>query len=219
MDLLQNLHLKGFNMLNFEEQYYSDKVKIIVGVDEAGRGPLCGPVVAGACILPKDYKNELINDSKKLTDKKREMVFKEIIKNSLAYGVGYVDAETIDRINIYEASKIAMMKAIKNLKIKYDLILTDAMPLKIPNVEVIPIIKGDAKCECIASGSIIAKVCRDHYMIAMSKKYPNYNLAKHKGYPTKEHIELLNKYGPIKGFYRFSYRPVKISLVKQLKIL
>jgi ribonuclease HII len=206
-------------MLNFEEQYYSGEVEVIVGVDEAGRGPLCGPVVAGACILPKDYKNRLINDSKKLSEKKREELFKEIIKHSLAYGVGYVGPEIIDRINIYEASKIAMMKAIKNLNIKYDLVLTDAMPLKIPGVKVIPIIKGDAKCECIASGSIIAKVCRDHYMMAMSKKYPEYKLDKHKGYPTKEHLELLNLFGPIRGFYRYSYKPVKISLVKQLKIL
>lgn len=206
-------------MLTFEDQYYSNKVELIVGVDEAGRGPLCGPVVAGACILPKGYKNEHINDSKQLSPKKREIVFKEIIKNSIAYGVGYVFPDVIDRVNIYEASRIAMIKAISNLHSKYDLVLTDAMPLKIPNMEVMPIIKGDAKCECIASGSIIAKVCRDHYMEAMAKKYPEYHLDKHKGYPTKEHLELLEKYGPIKGFYRFSYKPVKISLVKQLKIL
>ena len=206
-------------MLTFEEQYYNQKVKLIVGVDEAGRGPLCGPVVAGACILPKDYKNEEINDSKKLSSKKREKVFKEIIKNAIAYGVGFVDAETIDQINIYEASRIAMIKAISNLRVKYDLILSDAMPMNLPERKVIPIVKGDAKCECIAAGSIIAKVCRDHYMEIMDKKYPEYHLAKNKGYPTKEHIAALYKYGPIKGFYRYTYGPVKVAFVKQLKIL
>lgn len=206
-------------MLNYEENYRNENIKIIVGVDEAGRGPLCGPVVAGACVLPVNYSNELLNDSKKLSPKNRELVFLDLIKNSLAYGIGYVDAITIDKINIYEASKIAMIKAIANLRVKYDLVLTDAMPLKLPNVEVIPIIKGDAKCACIAAGSIFAKVCRDHYMIAMSKKYPNYHLEKNKGYPTREHIALLNKYGPIKSFYRFSYSPVQISFVKMLKIV
>src|SRR5574344_887413 len=205
-------------MLTFEEQYYDEKTKLIVGVDEAGRGPLCGPVVAGACILPRDYKNENINDSKKLSEKQREKVFLEIIKNAIAYGVGYVDAPTVDKINIYEASRIAMIKAISNLRSKYDLILSDAMPMNLPERKVIPIIKGDAKCECIAAGSIIAKVCCDHYMKAMSKKYPYYHLEKNKGYPTKEHIELLKKYGPIKGFYRYSYGPVKIAYVKQLKL-
>jgi len=206
-------------MLTFEERFYSQKVKLIVGVDEAGRGPLCGPVVAGACILPKDYKNEEINDSKKLSSKKREKVFKEIIKNAIAYGVGFVDAETIDQINIYEASRIAMIKAISNLRVKYDLILSDAMPMNLPERKVIPIVKGDEKCECIAAGSIIAKVCRDHYMEIMDKKYPEYHLSKNKGYPTKEHIAALYKYGPIKGFYRYTYGPVKVAFVKQLKIL
>jgi Ribonuclease HII len=205
-------------MLDFEEQYYNENIKIIVGVDEAGRGPLCGPVVAGACILPRNYHNEDINDSKKLSAKVRERVFKEIIKNAIAYGVGYVDAKTIDEINIYEASRVAMIKAIRNLRVNYDLILTDAMPMNLPNMKVIPLIKGDAKCECIAAGSIIAKVCRDHYMNEMAKKYPMYHLDKNKGYPTKEHIEALKKYGPIKGFYRYSYGPVKVSYVKQLKL-
>lgn len=205
-------------MLDYEKNFYNDKIKIIVGVDEAGRGPICGPVVAGACILPPDFKSELINDSKKLNEKKRELAFKEIIKNSLAYGIGYVDSETIDKVNILEATKIAMLKAIKNLNMSFDLVLTDAVKLKIPNVEVIALIKGDAKCECIAAGSIIAKVCRDRYMKAMALKYPFFELEKNKGYPTKRHIELLNKYGPVKGFYRYSYAPVRIAMVKQLKL-
>lgn len=206
-------------MLTYEKNFYSEKIKIIVGVDEAGRGPLCGPVVAGACILPMDYLDEDINDSKKLSAKKREIVFKRIVKNSISYGIGYVSPKVIDEVNIYEASRIAMIKAISNLRQKYDLILTDAMPIKLPNIEVIPIIKGDAKCECIAAGSILAKVCRDYYMEAMAKKYPEYKLEKNKGYPTKEHVELLNKYGPIKGFYRYTYNPVKIAYIKSLKII
>ena len=205
-------------MLDFEKQFYNKKIEFIVGCDEAGRGPLCGPVVAAAVILPKNYDNELINDSKKLTEKKREFVFNEIIKNAIAYGIGYVYPETIDKINIYEASRIAMMTAIKNMNHRFDLVVSDCMPMKIPNVEVIPLVKGDAKCQCIAAASILAKVCRDRYMFAMDKKYPKYNLKKHKGYPTKEHIELLNKYGPIRGFYRFSYGPVKKSFCKNLKL-
>jgi len=205
-------------MLDYENNYYSDKIEFIVGCDEAGRGPLCGPVVAGAVILPKGYKNDLINDSKKLTDKKREIAFKQIIKDAVAYGLGFVDAETIDKINIYEASRIAMLKAIKNMNHRFDLVLSDCMPMKIPNIETIPLVKGDAKCMCIAAASILAKVCRDRYMEGMDRKYPQYNLKKHKGYPTKEHIELLEKYGPVKKFYRFTYGPVKKSLLKQLKL-
>src|SRR5574344_1795386 len=133
-------------MLTFERNFYSEKIKVIVGVDEAGRGPLCGPVVAGACILPIDYLDDDINDSKKLSPKKREIVFKRIIKNSISYGIGFVSPEVIDEVNIYEASRIAMIKAIKNLRSKFDLVLTDAMPIKLPVIDVIPIIKGDAKC-------------------------------------------------------------------------
>src|SRR5574344_488393 len=128
-------------MLTYEKNFYSEKIKIIVGVDEAGRGPLCGPVVAGACILPMDYLDEDINDSNKLSAKERDIVFKRIVKNSISYGIGYVSAKVIDEVSIYEASRIAMIKAISNLRQKYDLILTDAMPIKLPNIEVIPIIK------------------------------------------------------------------------------
>lgn len=205
-------------MLDFEQQYYSDKIEFIVGCDEAGRGPLCGPVVAAAVILPMDYKNELINDSKKMTEKNREKVFLQIIHDAIAYGVGFVDPETIDKVNIYESSRIAMMKAIKNMNHKFDLVVSDCMPMKIPGVEVIPLVKGDAKCQCIAAASVLAKVCRDRYMLAMDKKYPQYNLKKHKGYPTKEHVELLEKYGPIRGFYRFTYGPVKKCFVKHINL-
>lgn len=204
-------------MLNFEENYYTEKVNFIVGVDEAGRGPLCGPVVAACCILPRYYKNEHINDSKKLSEKKREIAYKEIIENALDYGIGIVDAKRIDKINIYEATKEAMHIAISKLKISYDLILTDAMKLQNEKVEVIPLIKGDAKCECIAAASIIAKVTRDHILEEYDKKYPQYGFKSHKGYGTKKHIEAIKQYGIIKDFHRESYEPIK-SLIKNKQI-
>ena len=199
--------------LNFQDQYYSKKVKLIVGVDEAGRGPLAGPVVAAACILPRAYINKEINDSKQLSEKKREELFEIIKKDAIAYGVGIVSAEEIDKLNIYEATKKAMKEAIANLKHEFDLILTDAMPLKGFDVEVVPIIKGDAKALPIAAASIIAKVTRDHMMEELGKKYPEYGFEIHKGYGTAKHMEALKKFGPIKGVHRFSYKPVaKIAL-------
>ena len=199
--------------LDFQEQFYSKKIKVIVGVDEAGRGPLAGPVVAAACILSRAYINKEINDSKQLTEKKREALFEIIKKDAIAYGVGIVSAEEIDTLNIYEATKKAMKAAINNLKVKFDLILTDAMPLKGFDVEVVPIIKGDAKALPIAAASIIAKVTRDHMMEELGKKYPEYGFEIHKGYGTAKHMEALKKLGPIKGVHRFSYKPVaKIAL-------
>ena len=194
--------------LDFQEQFYSDKVKLIVGVDEAGRGPLAGPVVAAACILPRAYINKEINDSKQLSEKKREELFDIIKENAIAYGVGIVSAKEIDTLNIYEATKKAMKEAIENLKHDFDLILTDAMPLKGFDVEVIPIIKGDAKALPIAAASIIAKVTRDHMMEELGKKYPEYGFEVHKGYGTQKHMEALKKFGPIKGVHRYSYKPV-----------
>lgn len=199
--------------LDYQNQFYSKKIKLIVGVDEAGRGPLAGPVVAGACILPRDYKNKDINDSKKLSEKKREELFEIIKRDAIAYGIGIVDAETIDKVNIYEATKLAMKQAIANIKTKYDLILTDAIPLKGFDVEVVPIIKGDAKCLNIAAASILAKVTRDHMMDELDKKYPEYGFKKHKGYGTELHMDALKKFGPIKGIHRFTYKPVvKVTL-------
>jgi len=199
--------------LDFQEQFYSKKIKVIVGVDEAGRGPLAGPVVAAACILPRTYINKEINDSKQLSEKKREELFEIIKKEAIAYGVGIVSAEEIDTLNIYEATKKAMKEAINNLKVQFDLILTDAMPLKGFDVEVVPIIKGDAKAMPIAAASIIAKVTRDHMMEELGKKYPEYGFEVHKGYGTAKHMEALKKYGPIKGIHRYSYKPVaKVAL-------
>lgn len=201
-------------MLDFEEQFYNEKIKVIVGVDEAGRGPLCGPVVAAACILPRTYINEKINDSKKLSEKKREQLYDEIINNALSYGVGIVDSKRIDEINIYEATKEAMHLAISQLKVDYDLILTDAMKLKDEKVDVIDIIKGDAKCQCIAAASIIAKVTRDRILLDMDQKYPEYGFKSHKGYGTKKHIEAIKEHGIIDGFHRETYEPIKSLLLE-----
>ena len=199
--------------LDFQNQFYSNKVKLIVGVDEAGRGPLAGPVVAAACLFARTYNNKEINDSKQLSEKKREELFEIIKKDALAYGVGIVSAEEIDKLNIYEATKKAMKEAIENLNHEFDLILTDAMPLKGFDVEVVPIIKGDAKALPIAAASIIAKVTRDHMMKELGEKYPEYGFEIHKGYGTKKHMGALKKHGPIKGVHRYSYKPViKISL-------
>lgn len=206
-------------MLDLEKEYYSEKVKVIVGVDEAGRGPLCGPVVAAACILPKGYHNEHINDSKKLTEKKREIAYQEIINDALAYGVGIVDPKRIDEINIYQATKEAMSKAINQINVSYDLILTDAMKLENQKVEVVPIIKGDAKAESIAAASIIAKVTRDHMLEEMDRKYPQYGFISHKGYGTKKHIEAIKKFGIIKGFHRETYEPIKSMIKEKLRII
>lgn len=204
--------------LDYQNQFYSKKINLIVGVDEAGRGPLAGPVVAAACILPADYKNDSINDSKQLTEKKREELFDIIKKDAIAYGIGIIDAETIDKVNIYEATKLAMKQAINNLNHKYDLILTDAMPLKGFDVEVVPIIKGDAKCLNIAAASIIAKVTRDHMLDELDKKYPEYGFKDHKGYGTAKHMEALKKYGPIKGVHRYSYKPVAKVVLQEMSL-
>lgn len=199
--------------LMYQDQFYNEEVNFIIGVDEAGRGPLAGPVVAAAVLFAHTYINNDINDSKQLSEKAREKLFDEIMNNALAVGVGIVDAKTIDQINIYEATKVAMKQAISNIKHKYDLILTDAMKLENQKVPVIDIIKGDAKALPIAAASIIAKVTRDRMMNELAKKYPEYGFEFHKGYGTKKHMDALKKYGPIEGIHRFSYKPVmKTSL-------
>ena len=190
-------------MLNEYENLYAGEP--VMGIDEAGRGPLCGPLAVGCCILPSGYQNEEINDSKKLTAKKREKLFEVIKNDALYWKVLLVDPETIDRKNIYAATRDAM----KELALSYDcrIILSDAMPFEIPGKTVIPIIKGDAKSISIAAASILAKVTRDRIMEEYDRQYPEYEFAKHKGYPTKRHLELLEKYGVL-PFYRKSYRPV-----------
>lgn len=181
----------------------------IAGCDEAGRGPLFGPVVAASVILPHDFVLEGLNDSKKLSEKKREKYYPIIIEKALAVSVSIVEADEIDKINIYEASRQGMLRATNSLKVKPDYIITDAMPLDgFTSVPHEAIIKGDAKSITIAAASVIAKVTRDRIMYEIDKVHPEYEFKKHKGYPTKKHLELIEKYGIIDG-YRRTYGPVK----------
>lgn len=204
------------NLLAYEQKLNKDGYKVVVGTDEAGRGPLYGPVVAACCYLPPHYDITGINDSKKLSPKKREIMYQQLIKDTI-YGVGIVSAKEIDEINIYEASRKAMIIAINQVakQIKIDYVLSDAMPIKL-EVPVMPIIKGDAKSASIGAASIIAKVTRDHLMIELSRQYPEYGFDKHKGYPTKAHLKAINEYGLIPG-YRETYGPVKAILEKEKK--
>lgn len=197
-------------MLEYENNLYKEGVTLIAGVDEVGRGPLIGPVVACACILPVNFYHKDIKDSKKLSEKKREEMYKVIKENAISIGLGIVSEKVIDEVNIYEATKIAMKEAIKNLNITPEHILIDAMKLEL-NISSTSIIKGDAKSESIAAASIIAKVTRDHMLDEMDKEYPMYDLKNNKGYGTKKHLEALQTYGPCK-YHRVSYSPVRNAL-------
>ena len=199
----------------YEKELNSKNIFNIGGVDEVGRGPLIGPVVACCCVLPKDFVLEGLNDSKKISEKKREKFYEYLINNTI-YGLGIVSPEEIDEINIYEASRKAMMIAIDNVRKQIDLeyVLVDAMPLHI-DIPTLSIIKGDAKSISIAASSVIAKVTRDKMMYELHEKYPMYGFDKHKGYPTKKHIEAINQYGLIDG-YRLTYGPVKDVLEKNI---
>lgn len=197
-------------MLEYENNLYNEGVTLIAGVDEVGRGPLVGPVVACACILPVNFYHKDIKDSKKLSEKKREEMYKIIKENAISIGLGIVSEKVIDEVNIYETTKIAMKEAIKNLNITPEHVLIDAMKLEL-NISSTSIIKGDAKSESIAAASIIAKVTRDHMLDEMDKEYPMYDLKNNKGYGTKKHLEALQTYGPCK-YHRVSYSPVRNAL-------
>lgn len=205
-------------MLEKERLYYSPCIHLIVGVDEAGRGPLAGPVYAGACLFDPAFRSEEINDSKKLSAKKRDELFDLVKANALGYGIAAIDAPTIDKINIYEATKLAMKAAIGQIKHPYDLIITDAMPLSGLSKDVVPLIKGDATCLNVAAASILAKVSRDRYMEELDNLYPMFGFAKHKGYGTALHLKALQDYGPIKGVHRESFAPVKERMDRQIKL-
>ncbi|MGN0960802.1 MAG: ribonuclease HII [Christensenellales bacterium] len=183
-------------MLDYENNLLSSGKKIIAGIDEAGRGPLAGPVCVAIVIMPldKDSIIEGVDDSKKLTEKKREILFDKIISKALAYHIEFVDEKTIDTINILNATKLGMLTCINSLEIKPDIVLIDAVKID-SDVETMSIIKGDALSYSIACASILAKVSRDRLMLELDKKYPSYGFAKHKGYGTKLHIENLKTYG------------------------
>ena len=200
------------DLYKYEKELINKGLKLICGVDEVGRGPLVGPVVTAAVILPINYKLEGLTDSKKLSEKKRDTFYDIIMRDAISIGIGMKDNNVIDEVNIYEATKLAMYEAINNLSVKPEHVLIDAMPLdlSIPNTS---IIKGDAKSLSIAAASVIAKVTRDRMMYELDKEYPMYNYKKNKGYPTKEHVEAINKYG-INAYYRKTYGPVKDYLEK-----
>ena len=199
-------------MYQYEEELYENGINFIAGVDEVGRGPLNGPVVSACVVLPKGYHKDGIIDSKKLSEKKRNELFDIIKRDALGIGVGIVYADEIDELNIYEATKKSMKLAINNCNSKIEHVLIDAMKLDL-DIPSTSIIKGDAKSISIAAASIIAKVTRDKMMYELDKKYPMYEYKNHKGYPTKKHIEAINKYGLIEG-YRKTYGPVKDYLEK-----
>lgn len=189
---------------NEYEKLWWQKDQLLVGIDEAGRGPLAGPLVVAGVVFPKDYDTGEIYDSKKLTEKKREELFEIIKRDALFYDIEIVDEKTIDRLNILEATRQAMSTIA--LKAPVNVVLTDAMKLYIDK-EVIDLVKGDQKSGSIAAGSILAKVTRDHIMYELDKKYPEYGFARNKGYPTKAHLEALQTYGVL-DVHRRSYRPV-----------
>lgn len=193
----------------YERKLRENKITLIGGVDEVGRGPLVGPVVAACVILPEEGNLSLdgLTDSKKLSEKKRDELFIKIKEEALAIGIGIIDEKKIDEVNIYEATKLAMKEAINNCPIKPEHILIDAMPLDI-DIPTTSIIKGDIKSITISAASVIAKVTRDRMLYELDKQYPMYDFKDNKGYPTKKHLEAIEKYGIIKE-HRRSYGPVK----------
>ena len=181
-------------MREYEDIY--DACAYICGIDEAGRGPLAGPVVAAAAVLPKDCQIFYLNDSKKLSEKKRDLLFDEIKEKAVAYGIGIVSPQVIDEINILQATYEAMRQAISQLNVIPEILLNDAVTIPGVDIMQVPIVKGDAKSVSIAAASILAKVTRDRMMMEYDQIYPEYGFAKHKGYGTAAHIAALKEYGP-----------------------
>lgn len=180
----------------FEKRRYAEGYTAVCGCDEAGRGPLCGPVVAAAVILPCDFPIEGLNDSKKLSEKRREQLYTLITENAIAYGIAEASPAEIDEINILNASMLAMRRAVEKLTVPADFALIDGNCSRGFDIPTETIIKGDAKSASVAAASILAKVTRDRLCAEQDKLYPEYGIAKHKGYPTKEHMESVRKYGP-----------------------
>ena len=189
--------IRLINLKQIEDNFHNNGVKYIAGIDEAGRGPLAGPVVVASVIMPEDSMIEGVNDSKKVTEKRREKLYDIILEEAISYGIGIIYQDEIDKINILQATKKGLTEAVEQMKIKPDLIMVDALTgidtLGIPYKS---IIKGDAKCYSISAASIIAKVTRDRIMREWDKVYPEYGFAAHKGYGTAKHIAALKEYGP-----------------------
>ena len=206
--LIKDLELKVCLMDNyyFERKLRDKGINFIAGVDEVGRGPLVGPVVASCVVLPEHFNLEGLTDSKKLSEKKREYFYDEIMRQALGVGIGIISEKVIDEVNIYEATKMAMKEAINNCSCKVEHILIDAMKLDI-DIPTTSIIKGDLKSITISGASVIAKVTRDRLLDELDKKYPMYDFKNNKGYPTKKHLEAIKKYGIIDE-HRKSFGPV-----------
>ena len=180
---------------SYENDAHNEGYTIVCGVDEAGRGPLAGPVFAGAVILPENYTHEILNDSKKLSEKKRDLVYDDIIRDAVSWSVGIATEQEIDEINILNATFLAMKRAVEGLVIKPDLAFIDGNRYANTGVKEITIVKGDSKCMSVAAASIIAKVSRDRFMQDVDKQYPQYQFSKHKGYGTKLHYEMIEQFG------------------------
>lgn len=204
------------DLLKWETELWDTGIKYVGGIDEAGRGPLVGPVVSACVVLPPKTNLEGLIDSKKLTARQRDCFYDLIYEQALGIGIGIVEAKRIDEINIYEATKEAMALAINNLSCPLEHVLIDAMKLELSLPSTV-IIKGDCKSLTIAAASVIAKVTRDRLMLELDQHYPEYGFKDHKGYPTKKHLSALKKYG-IFDEYRFSYKPIKTLLVEKSKI-
>ena len=202
---------------NLDKSYYQQGYSFIAGCDEAGRGPIAGPVVAAAVILPKDFADVRIDDSKQLTALQREALFVLIQEKALAFAITVVDVATITRINILEASRLGMQLSLEQLRHRYDVVLSDAMALPKQKVPVFPLIHGDALSQTIAASSILAKVTRDRLMVVMAKTYPHFQFDVHKGYPTPQHLTLLKRHGPIEGIHRPTFAPVKAMIHAKVK--
>ncbi len=180
---------------SYELKAHENGYKIVCGIDEAGRGPLAGPVFAAAVVLPENYSHPVLNDSKKLSEKKRDAVYDDIIKDAVCYSVGIATEEEIDEINILNATFLAMKRAVDGLNVKPDFAYIDGNQYPKTGVKEETIVKGDGKCISVAAASIIAKVSRDRFMLEIDKQYPEYQFSKHKGYGTKLHYEMIEKYG------------------------
>lgn len=201
--------MEEIDLYQYEKELWEKGITFVAGVDEVGRGPLIGPVVTACVVLPHDFVLEGLTDSKKISEKKRNLFYDYIMEHALAVEIGMCTPEEIDTMNIYQASKEAMIRAITKVRKRVDVkhVLSDAMPMEL-DIPVTPIIKGDAKSITIAAASVIAKVTRDRMMYELDEKYPMYGFKNHKGYPTKKHLEALKEYGLIDG-YRKTYGPVK----------
>ena len=205
------------DLYKYENNLLDSGYERICGIDEAGRGSLAGPCVVASCILPPFLRIEGINDSKQLSPKKREELYKIIIREAIAYKVVFIKEDEIDKLNIYQATKKGMIDAVEGLKVKPDYVLIDAMPISQIEIPHESIIHGDALSASIAAASIIAKVERDHFMDKMDIKYPNYGFKHNKGYGTKAHMDAIMKFGPCE-IHRKTYEPVASYLLKDRQI-